>query len=224
MADSQEDIDDIMLSKVSNNQFTKQMSEDLPNILVIACGALSQELSHLKRINSWKNITIQCLSAELHNTPKLIPIKVKEKLDLMADDFDKVYLGYADCGTGGLLDSLLKDYNIERLPGAHCYEFFAGKNQFLSLTEQELGTFYLTDFLVKHFNRLVIKGLGMDQYPQLKNEYFKNYKKLTYLAQTDSEELIKKAKEHADFLNLEYNYYYTGLNQFRLDIEKGIKA
>ena len=224
MADSQEDIDDIMLSEVSNNQFTKQMSEDLPNILVIACGALSQELSHLKRINSWKNITIQCLSAELHNTPKLIPIKVKEKLDLMADDFDKVYLGYADCGTGGLLDSLLKDYNIERLPGAHCYEFFAGKNQFLSLTEQELGTFYLTDFLVKHFNRLVIKGLGMDQYPQLKNEYFKNYKKLTYLAQTDSEELIKKAKEHADFLNLEYNYYYTGLNQFRLDIEKGIKA
>jgi hypothetical protein len=81
MADSQEDIDDIMLSEVSNNQFTKQMSEDLPNILVIACGALSQELSHLKRINSWKNITIQCLSAELHNTPKLIPIKVKEKLD-----------------------------------------------------------------------------------------------------------------------------------------------
>ena len=224
MADSQEDIDDIMLSEVSNNQFTKQMSEDLPNILVIACGALSQELSYLKKINSWKNITIQCLSAELHNTPKLIPIKVKEKLDLMADDFDKVYLGYADCGTGGLLDSLLKDYNIERLPGAHCYEFFAGKNQFLSLTEQELGTFYLTDFLVKHFNRLVIKGLGMDQYPQLKNEYFKNYKKLTYLAQTDSEELIKKAKEHADFLNLEYNYYYTGLNQFRLDIEKGIKA
>ena len=219
MADSQEDIDDIMLSEVSNNQFTKQMSEDLPNILVIACGALSQELSHLKRINSWKNITIQCLSAELHNTPKLIPIKVKEKLDLMADDFDKVYLGYADCGTGGLLDSLLKDYNIERLPGAHCYEFFAGKNQFLSLTEQELGTFYLTDFLVKHFNRLVIKGLGMDQYPQLKNEYFRNYKRLTYLAQTDSEELIKKAKEHADFLNLEYNYYYTGLNQFRLDIE-----
>ena len=224
MADSQEDIDDIMLSKVSNNQFTKQMSEDLPNILVIACGALSQELSYLKKINSWKNITIQCLSAELHNTPKLIPIKVKEKLDLMADDFDKVYLGYADCGTGGLLDSLLKDYNIERLPGAHCYEFFAGKNQFLSLTEQELGTFYLTDFLVKHFNRLVIKGLGMDQYPQLKNEYFKNYKRLTYLAQTDSEELIKKAKEHADFLNLEYNYYYTGLNQFRLDIEQGIKT
>jgi hypothetical protein len=164
------------------------------------------------------------LSAELHNTPKLIPIKVKEKLDLMADDFDKVYLGYADCGTGGLLDSLLKDYNIERLPGAHCYEFFAGKNQFLSLTEQELGTFYLTDFLVKHFNRLVIKGLGMDQYPQLKNEYFKNYKRLTYLAQTDSEDLIKKAKEHADFLNLEYNYYYTGLNQFRLDIEQGIKT
>ena len=224
MADSQEDIDDIMLSEVSNNQFTKQMSEDLPNILVIACGALSQELSYLKKINSWKNITIQCLSAELHNTPKLIPIKVKEKLDLMADDFDKVYLGYADCGTGGLLDSLLKDYNIERLPGAHCYEFFAGKNQFLSLTEQELGTFYLTDFLVKHFNRLVIKGLGMDQYPQLKNEYFKNYKRLTYLAQTDSEELIKKAKEYADFLNLEYNYYYTGLNQFRLDIEQGIKT
>lgn len=197
---------------------------NLPTILVIACGALSQELSYLKKINSWKNITIQCLSAELHNTPKLIPIKVKEKLDLMADDFDKVYLAYADCGTGGLLDSLLKDYNIERLPGAHCYEFFAGKNPFLSLTEEELGTFYLTDFLVKHFNRLVVEGLGMDRYPQLKNEYFKNYKKLTYLAQTDSKELKNKAKQYADFLNLEYNYYYTGLNQFKVAIEKGIKA
>jgi hypothetical protein len=197
---------------------------NLPTILVIACGALSQELNYLKKINSWKNITIQCLSAELHNTPKLIPIKVKEKLDLMADDFDKVYLAYADCGTGGLLDSLLKDYNIERLPGAHCYEFFAGKNPFLSLTEEELGTFYLTDFLVKHFNRLVVEGLGMDRYPQLKNEYFKNYKKLTYLAQTDSKELKNKAKQYADFLNLEYNYYYTGLNQFKVAIEKGIKA
>lgn len=197
---------------------------NLPTILVIACGALSQELSYLKKINSWQNITIQCLSAELHNTPKLIPIKVKEKLDLMADDFDKVYLAYADCGTGGLLDSLLKDYNIERLPGAHCYEFFAGKNPFLSLTEEELGTFYLTDFLVKHFNRLVVEGLGMDRYPQLKNEYFKNYKKLTYLAQTDSKELKNKAKQYADFLNLEYNYYYTGLNQFKVAIEKGIKA
>ncbi len=197
---------------------------NLPTILVIACGALSQELNYLKKTNSWKNITIQCLSAELHNTPKLIPIKVKEKLDLMADDFDKVYLAYADCGTGGLLDSLLKDYNIERLPGAHCYEFFAGKNPFLSLTEEELGTFYLTDFLVKHFNRLVVEGLGMDRYPQLKNEYFKNYKKLTYLAQTDSKELKNKAKQYADFLNLEYNYYYTGLNQFKVAIEKGIKA
>ena len=224
MVDNQEDFDDIILSELSDKELTEQMSEDLPNILVIACGALSQELSYLKKINSWTNITIQCLSAELHNTPKLIPIKVKEKLDLMADDFDKVYLAYADCGTGGLLDSLLKNYNIERLPGAHCYEFFAGKNQFLSLTEEELGTFYLTDFLVKHFNRLVIKGLGMDRYPQLKNEYFKNYKKLTYLAQTDSKELKNKAKQYADFLNLEYNFYYTGLNQFRVDIEKGIKA
>ena len=224
MADNQEDFDNIVMSELSDKEFTEKMSEDLPNILVIACGALSQELSYLKKINSWQNITIQCLSAELHNTPKLIPIKVKEKLDLMANDFDKVYLAYADCGTGGLLDSLLKDYNIERLPGAHCYEFFAGKNQFLSLTEEELGTFYLTDFLVKHFNRLVIKGLGMDRYPELKNEYFKNYKKLTYLAQTDSKELKNKAKQYADFLNLEYNFYYTGLNQFKVAIEKGIKA
>ena len=224
MVDNQEDFDDIILSELSDKELTEQMSEDLPNILVIACGALSQELSYLKKINSWQNITIQCLSAELHNTPKLIPIKVKEKLDLMADDFDKVYLAYADCGTGGLLDSLLKDYNIERLPGAHCYEFFAGKNPFLSLTEEELGTFYLTDFLVKHFNRLVVEGLSMDRYPQLKNEYFKNYKKLTYLAQTDSKELKNKAKQYADFLNLEYNYYYTGLNQFKVAIEKGIKA
>ena len=160
-------------------------------VLIIACGAIALELNQLKKLNSWDHLTIQCLDAELHNTPKLIPGKIKEKLDTMSDDFSKVFVAYADCGTGGLLDALLEQYNVERLPGAHCYEFYSGTETFKQLHANEMGTFYLTDFLVKHFDRLVIKGLGLDKYPELKQQYFKHYKKVVYLAQSTSEELME---------------------------------
>lgn len=192
-------------------------------VLVIACGAISHELNYLKTINSWDHITIQCLNADLHNTPKKIPNKIKEKLDLVGGNFDQVFIAYADCGTGGLLDSMLNEYNIKRLPGAHCYEFFTGLKEFKSLMDNEIGTFYLTDFLVKHFNRLIIKGLGIDKHPQLKDEYFRNYKKLTYLAQSKSEKLANQAKYHADYLNLEFAMHYTGLDNLKKNTLEGIQ-
>jgi hypothetical protein len=192
------------------------------NNLIIACGALSYELNLLKKLNKWEHLTIQCLDAKLHNTPKLIPGKVKEKLDAMNDDYDGVFIAYADCGTGGLLDALLEPYNVERLPGAHCYEFFSSQEIFEELCTNEMGTFYLTDFLVKHFDRLVIKGLGLDKHPELQKEYFRNYKKVVYLAQSRSETLIEESKQCAEFLGLEHSTQYTGLGNFKKHIEESV--
>ena len=131
-------------------------------------------------------MTLACLPARLHNTPDRIVPELEARLRAVAGRYDKVLIGYADCGTGGHLDSLLERWeNVERLPGAHCYEFFATSPVFMELHEAELGTFYLTDFLARHFDRLVWQFLGLDRYPQLRDMYFGNYRKLVYLSQFD---------------------------------------
>jgi hypothetical protein len=179
-------------------------------VLVIACGAIAMELVRIKTLNKWDHIEFQCLPADLHNTPDNIPAAVKAKIESQANRYEKVYVAYADCGTAGKLDKVLDEYGIERIPGAHCYQFFAGREVFNQFAETEPGTFYLTDFLARHFERLVIKGLGLDQRPQLMPMYFGNYKKLLFLAQTDSEELQAMARQHANILGLEYEYCFTG--------------
>lgn len=179
-------------------------------VLVIACGAIARELVRIKTMNQWEHLEFQCLPAELHNSPDKIPAAVRAKIESEGDRFENVFVAYADCGTGGLLDKTLEEYGIERIPGAHCYEFFAGSEIFHSLAEEEPGSFYLTDFLVRHFERLVIKGLGLDRQPQLMPLYFGNYKRVVFLAQTDSKELQSMAQKHADFLGLEYVYRMRG--------------
>ena len=178
-------------------------------ILVIACGAIARELVRIKKLNNWDHLEFQCLPAALHNTPEDIPAAVKAKIDSQADHFQQIFVAYADCGTGGKLDSMLDEYGIERIPGVHCYEFYTGSEKFLQFAETEPGTFYLTDFLTRHFERLVIKGLKLDQRPQLIPLVFGNYKRILYLAQTESEELQAMARRHADFLGLEYEYCFT---------------
>ena len=143
-------------------------------ILIIGCGAIAHEVKEIIRLNNWDNVKLQCLNADLHNTPKILPNKIKEAIDSNLNDYSKIFLAYADCGTGGLIDLILKDYDIERLDGAHCYEFYSGSSVFEELSEKEIGTFYLTDFLVKNFDRLVVDGLGIQKYPALREEYFKN--------------------------------------------------
>jgi hypothetical protein len=182
--------------------------------LVIACGAIAKELVQIKRVNHWDHMEIQCLPAELHNRPDTIPGAVAAKLEQAREQFDKVFVAYADCGTGGALDRLLQPLGIERLPGAHCYEFFAGSDVFRQLTEEQVGSFYLTDFLVRHFDRLVIQGLGLDRHPQLRDAYFGNYRRLVYLAQDRSTELEGQARLQAEYLQLEFEYRFTGLQPF----------
>ena len=193
------------------------------DILIIGCGALAHEVREIIKLNDWDNVRLQCLNADLHNTPKILPAKIKESIDSNINDYSKIFLAYADCGTGGLIDLILKDYDIERLDGAHCYEFYSGSSVFEELSEKEIGTFYLTDFLVKNFDRLVIDGLGIKKYPALKEEYFKNYKNVVYLAQKQDNVLELKARECADYLNLEFSALFTGLNNLENQLSKAMK-
>jgi len=183
-------------------------------VLLLACGALAQELLALKRLGGWECVTIECLPALLHNTPREIPGAVRAKLEEVKDSYDEVFVAYADCGTGGLLDVVLDEYGIERLPGAHCYEFFAGAERFAEIHEVEIGTFYLTDFMVRQFDSIVIRGLGLDLHPELRSVYFENYQRVVYLAQTNSPELTAKARECAEKLGLKFETCFTGLGPF----------
>jgi Protein of unknown function (DUF1638) len=181
-----------------------------PSTLVIACGALAREITDLKRANNWQHMTVQCLPAEFHNYPDKIPEAVRAKIREMRADYDQVFVAYADCGTGGLLDRVLEEEGVARIPGAHCYQFYAGTPLFESLADAEPGTFYLTDFLARHFDRLIWKGLGIDRHPQLADEYFRNYKKLVYLAQVEDDDLLASARHAADKLGLEFEHRVTG--------------
>ena len=181
--------------------------------LIIACGALANEIMALMRANQWTDVEVQCLPPELHNRPERIVPAVREQLRAQRANFESVFVAYADCGTGGLLDVLLREEGIERLPGAHCYEFFAGSAVFEQLQDTEPGTFYLTDFLLRHYDRLVTRGLGLDRHPQLASEYFRNYRRLVYLAQNPAPEAEQQAREIAQRMGLEFEYRVTGYGE-----------
>ncbi len=181
------------------------------SILIITCGAIAKEIVKLQKLNGWEHIKIQAISAELHNRPEKIPLAVREVIESKQHLYKKIFVAYADCGTGGLLDKTLEEFDIERLPGNHCYDFFSGADVIQQLNEVEVGSYYLTDFLCRHFDRLIKKGLGLDKHPELMNIYFSNYKKLIYLSQSKSEKLEKMAQEQAKYLGLEYQYLHTGL-------------
>ncbi len=179
-------------------------------LLIIACGALAREIGWVIDAGGFKDIDLTCLPAELHNRPERIPDEIRRKIDANQDKYERIVALYADCGTGGLLDNVLREKNVERIGGAHCYAFYAGKNAFDIMHEDEIGTFYLTDYLVRFFDRLIIKGLGLDRHPELRDAYFGNYKRLTYLAQTEDAELQAQAQKAAETLGLAYVYRFTG--------------
>ena len=181
------------------------------NTLVIACGALAHEITALQRLNPWPHLTVQCLPADWHNAPEKITPGVARHIErARAAGFEHIYVTFADCGTGGQLDALLKREGVERLPGAHCYGFFAGDALFDELNETALGSFYLTDFLLRHFDRLVIQGLGLDRHPELLPVYFGNYTHLVYLAQRESPDGIALAEAAARRLGLAFTHRFTG--------------
>ncbi len=182
-------------------------------VLVIACGALAREIKTLRELNGWSHMTLQCLPAELHNRPEKIPAAVQAQIQAARGRFHSIFVAYGDCGTGGLLDAMLQVEQVERLPGAHCYEFYAGHAEFERLAEREVGTFYLTDFLLLHFERLVVRGLGLDQHPELRDMYFGNYRRLVYLAQRATPERVAQAAQAAQQLGLQFEWQHTGYGE-----------
>lgn len=182
---------------------------------VIACGAIAPELKQTYAALG-ADVVIEPLPAPLHNTPERITQAVLDRIAAHPDD--RILVGYADCGTGGRLDAALSELGIDRLPGAHCYELFAGAETFGRIQDAEPGTFYLTDFLLRNFDLLVWKGLGLDRHPELRDTYFKNYRRLVYLSQRDKASDIEAGQAAATRLGLEFEHVHTGLTQLTIAV------
>lgn len=185
-------------------------------VLVIACGALGRELHAIRRANGWGHLRIRCMDPALHLRPEEIAPRLRVELERACgargrESYRRIFVGYADCGSYGGIDRVLEDYpGVERLPGLHCYEVFAGAERFERLADDEPGTFYLTDFLVRSFDRFVVAALGFDRHPELLDAYFGNYRRLTYLSQTRDPELLAGARAAAVRLGLEFTHVHTG--------------
>ena len=190
----------------------------LKSLGIVACGALAHEIEAITKANRFRHIFVRYLPAKLHNTPTQIPEAVDAALDDLKSKCDLMFVAYGDCGTAGKLDVILKKHNVTRLKGYHCYEFFTGSRKFEILHDAQPGTFYLTDYLARQFDTLVYKPLGLDRHPQLLDEYFGNYTRLVYLAQTESQILEDKARDAAKRLELEFEKVITGFGQLETEL------
>ncbi len=179
-------------------------------LLVIACGALAHEITALIRANGWGHVRLTCLPAIWHNTPEQIAKGVEDLVARHRDDYETIFVAYADCGTGGALQKACDRLGVGMIEGPHCYSFFEGNATFAAHGEDEITTFYLTDFLARQFEAFVIRPLGLDRYPDLRDTYFGNYEKLVYLAQTRDPELDRRARDAAARLGLAYERRQTG--------------
>ena len=179
-------------------------------VLVIACGALVREITELKQTYGWDHLHLKCIDAKLHMRPALIPDRLRDMIRRYKGKYDEIFVAYADCGTCGGIDRVIEDEGIKRLPGAHCYQFFAGSERFAALSEAEPGTFYLTDFLAQHFDQFVTKPLKFVEHPELRDMYFGNYRRLVFLSQKKDEALLNAAKAAAAQLELEFEHVHVG--------------
>ncbi len=179
-------------------------------VLLIACGALAHEILALKRINGWDHLDLQCLPANLHLWPDRIPAAVEAAVAERRADYANIFVVYADCGTGGLLQAKCAELGVGMVEGPHCYSFFEGNAVFAEKAETEFDAFYLTDFLVRQFDAFVWRPVGLDRHPELRAMYFGNYSKLVYQAQTNDPALDLKAQDCAARLGLAYERRFTG--------------
>lgn len=189
-------------------------------VLILACGALAREITALVRLNGWDHMDLACLPAILHNTPDRIPAAVRKAILDHRGEYERILVGYGDCGTGGALDAVCAELGVERLPGPHCYAFFSGVDDFLSRVEAEMGAFYLTDFLARQFDAFVVRPLGLDRHPELREMYFAHYDRVVYLAQTDDPVLTAEARRAADRLGLDFERRFTGFGELATALER----
>ncbi|MCX7565548.1 DUF1638 domain-containing protein [Sulfitobacter sp. F26169L] len=203
-------LDDSKLTEVGLPLKAKQ-----GKVLIIACGALAREILDLKAANGWAHLDLTCLPANYHLYPEKITEAVRDAVAKHRATYDDIFVAYADCGTGGLLQAACAELDVRMIAGPHCYSFFEGNNRFATISEDEITTFYLTDFLVRQFDAFVIKPMGLDRHPELRDMYFGNYKKLVYQAQTDDPALTAKARKCADRLGLIFERRFTGYGDLK---------
>lgn len=179
-------------------------------VLLLACGALAREILALKAANGWTHMDLQCLPANLHLYPDRIPDAVEKAVITARSRYGQIFVVYADCGTGGLLQARCDALGVEMVPGPHCYSFFDGNDAFAARSDDEMTSFYLTDFLVRQFDAFVWKPMGLDRHPQLRDMLFGNYERLIYLAQTEDPALDALAEDAAARLGLAFERRFTG--------------
>jgi hypothetical protein len=193
-------------------------------VLLIACGALAHEVLAVIKANGWSHMDLQCLPAKLHLYPDKITDEVARVVAESRAAYQTMFILYADCGTGGLLQAKCAELGVEMIEGPHCYSFFEGNAQFATHLDSEISAFYLTDFLVRQFDAFVWKPMGLDRYPQLRDMYFGNYTKLVYQAQTNDAALDAKAENCARRLGLTYERRFTGYGDLATVMERVASA
>ena len=190
------------------------------SILLIACGALAREILDLKKTNGWDHLDLTCLPAIYHIYPEKITEAVRDAVAKHRDAYEEIFVVYADCGTGGLLQQACDALGVEMVEGPHCYSFFEGNDTFAKQSENEFTAFYLTDFLVRQFDAFVWKPMGLDKHPELRDMMFGNYTKLVYQAQTDDPALLEKARDCAERLGLDFEHRFTGYGDLETALAK----
>ncbi|MCO4826400.1 MAG: DUF1638 domain-containing protein [Amylibacter sp.] len=188
-------------------------------VLLVACGALAREIVDLKSQNNWDHLDLTCLPAIWHNHPEKITDAVRRAVHKHRDAYEQIFIVYADCGTGGMLQSACDELGVDMVKGPHCYSFFEGNERFAEHSESEITAFYLTDFLARQFDAFIWRPLGMDRHPELVEMYFGHYTKLVYQAQSDDPALTARAQGYADRLGLEFERRFTGYGDLRTTLQ-----
>ncbi|RUW51950.1 MULTISPECIES: DUF1638 domain-containing protein [unclassified Mesorhizobium] len=190
-------------------------------LLVIACGMIAREVLAVKEQLGLSHLELTCLPAEFHFYPdRIAPAMDKAIEKAKAEGYEHIFVGYADCGTGGLLDRVLEKHGVERMAGPHCFAFYQGMDAYAKVADDDMMSFYMTDFLCRQFDAFFMKPLGLDKHPELIKDYFGNYERLIYLAQTDDPELDNVAEKAAALLGLAYERRSTGYGDLKPELAR----
>lgn len=180
-------------------------------VRVIACGMIAREVLAINAQLGRDHIDLKCVDANFHHHPERIAPAVERAIEkARAEGYEHIFIGYAECGTGGELDRVCAEQGVERIEGPHCFSFYMGNQTFAASADDLMTTFFITDFLARHFENFLIKPLGLDRYPVLRETYFGHYERALYIAQTDDPELDAMARAAAERLGLRYERQFTG--------------